>query len=190
MAQQALELGIDHLEALDLLLWTASGINASTLLKTSESSVSRKSRDCTKFFNLELIRISGRISLSGDLSPLQSARSFLQSLRLSGIRPLRIHANDCTIHGKLISSHETQHFISHLDSDMEISKLTELMHHRVIDVIIINNDNKHLTTPSEIVHLPVETFCGSTNVTLHVWSHPKIYGCDHFRQVMDVVRQP
>jgi len=184
------ELGIDHLEALDFLLWTSSGSRASKLLKTSESSVSRKSRDCSAFFNLELIRSAGRILLTGDLHPVHAGRSFLQPLRSAGIRPLRIHTNDKSVYQKLTDAQESHHFVNYLDKDGEPGKAAELLSQRIVDVVIANPHGRSLCQPAETVYLPLEAPCGNEKILFSVWSHPMIYGCDHFRELMDVVRRP
>lgn len=185
-----IEIGIDHLEALDFLLWTHSGGKASKLLKASESSVSRKSRDCAAFFNLELIRSASQIVLTGDLRPLNAGRSFLQALRSAGIRPLRIHTNEKNIYQKLTNAQEQHNCLNHLEEDCEPEKIAALLTHSIIDVAIINLHRRSLYPPAGTVYLPLEVLSDKESFSLSSWSHPTIYGCDQFRKLIDVLRQP
>ena len=142
-----------------------------------------------KFFNLKLIRKAGNINLSGDLSSLRSGRAFLQSLRIAGKRPLRVHTNDANIRNKMSTFHETRHFLSYISEDAEFENIFELINQQIIDVAVINLDSRLPKPPEKAVYLPVESYRGNTRIFMNVCSHPQVYGCESFRALMDAISQ-
>ncbi len=90
----------------------------------------------------------------------------------------------------MIRSNENTRFINHLESHNNLDRAIELLRSKIIDIMIFNS---RITGPLLLpgaVYLPAEAISGSEKMTLHVWSHPNIYGCDYFRLLMDFLRQP
>lgn len=81
---------LDHLAALDLLLWLGTTERAATLACTSQSTISRRSRIALQAFDLRLGRNSDGLWPQGDTSLLALERQVHQRARFQGRQLLRL----------------------------------------------------------------------------------------------------
>ena len=85
---------LDHLAALDLLLWLGTTERAAALAGTNQSTISRRSRMVLEAFELRLGRSADGWWPSGDTSLLALERQVHQRARFLGRSPLRLQAPD------------------------------------------------------------------------------------------------
>ena len=81
---------LDHLAALDLLLWLGTTERAAVLANTNQSTISRRSRVVLQTFQLELGRSVDGWRPRGDTSLLRLERQVHQRARFLGKQPLRL----------------------------------------------------------------------------------------------------
>ena len=81
---------LDHLEALDLMMWLGTSQRAAALAHTDQSTISRRSRSALQAFRLGLRRGRGGWRPSGDSSLLSLERQVHQRVRFMGRQPLRL----------------------------------------------------------------------------------------------------
>ena len=85
---------LDHLAALDLLVWLGTTERAAVLANTNQSTISRRSRVALQTFRLEIGRsVDGRRP-RGDTSFLMLERQVHQRARFLGKQPLRLQVPD------------------------------------------------------------------------------------------------
>lgn len=93
--------GLEQLEALDLLIWLRSGAATASAARCDESSISRRAQSALKAFKLNLQR-GNEFRLCGDQTLLRLQRLVHQQARFLGYRPLRLEA-----------THYVRHQLSH-----------------------------------------------------------------------------
>lgn len=81
---------LDHLAALDLLLWLGTTERAAALANTNQSTISRRSRVALQAFRLELGRSADGWRPRGDTTLLALERQVHQRARFRGKHPLRL----------------------------------------------------------------------------------------------------
>ena len=92
---------LDQLEALDLLIWLGTSERAGRMARTNQSTISRRSRQVLRTFELHLSRSSDGWRTRGNESLLALERQLHQHARLLGHRPLRLQAPFWTGHRRL-----------------------------------------------------------------------------------------
>ena len=81
---------LDHLEALDLLVWLGSTERAADLAASNQSTISRRSRATLQTFRLRMARGRAGRRPFGDTTLLNLERQVHQQARFLGCRPLRL----------------------------------------------------------------------------------------------------
>lgn len=82
----------DELEALDLLCWLRNGDDAARLVYCNQSTISRRSQQAIKVFDLFFSHGQGPHPQAGSATLLRMEREVHQLFRLSGGNRLRLHA--------------------------------------------------------------------------------------------------
>ena len=85
-------ISLDHLAALDHLIWLRTGQRAADALACAQPTVSRNSRKCLEVFGLELARSRGEWRLIGDTELINLERGVHQQWRWSRDHTLRLEA--------------------------------------------------------------------------------------------------
>ena len=88
-------ISIDQLNAFDLLVWLRTGERAAERLRCSQPTVSRAAAQVAAVFGLDLNRIGGEWSYSGDPGLLNRQRAVHQQFRWTREQPLRLEAQYC-----------------------------------------------------------------------------------------------
>ena len=86
---------VDQLNAFDLLVWLRTGERAADRLRCSQPTVSRSAKQVASVFGLDLRRVGGEWSFSGDSDLLNRLREVHQQSRWLRHQPLRLEAQYC-----------------------------------------------------------------------------------------------
>ncbi|MFZ9148031.1 LysR substrate-binding domain-containing protein [Vulcanococcus sp.] len=127
----AVVVSVEQLNAFDLLVWLRTGERAAERLGCSQSTVSRAAAQVANIFGLELHRVGGEWSFSGDSHLLNCQREVHRHYRWQRHQPLRIEAQYCN--GPLLLDPAPEGWICGGFDFLEIHSPLQLLRDGVID---------------------------------------------------------
>ena len=183
-----------QLICLDYLQWLRNGRDVAQKLHCSQSCVSRQSRRCLEFLNLQARKRQGELKIEGDLLLLKESRRLHQLFRLSGLEAIRIEAptsiipSSTTITGRIPIS-----FACTMPRDP--IALTHLLHERVIDMWISHAPpDRHTldalpSTDQQLITISINGAGSSHELQNHLTCLPEISGTAAFEIILTTINQ-
>ena len=183
-----------QLICLDYLQWLRNGRDVAQKLHCSQSCVSRQSRRCLEFLNLQARKRQGELKIEGDLLLLKESRRLHQLFRLSGLEAIRIEAptsiipSSTTITGRIPIS-----FACTMPRDP--IALTHLLHERVIDMWISHAPpDRHTldalpSTDQQLITISINGAGSSDELHNHLTCLPEISGTAAFEVILTTINQ-
>jgi hypothetical protein len=128
---------LEELEALDLLVWKRTGLQASVALGCNQSTVSRRLGRAVDAFGLALQRRQGEWQVRGGLNLLALERQLHQRCRLLGRQPLRLEMSPLL--APLLASPPPPGWRLGALDHIGMARPLQLLRERVIDAWLIDN---------------------------------------------------
>ena len=125
----------DELEALDLLCWLRNGDDAARLAYCNQSTISRRSQQAIKVFDLFSSHGQGPHPQAGSATLLRMEREVHQLFRLSGGNRLRLHAPYWASR-RLDGQLDARWMVNPTRNKEQVGEALRLLEDRVIDAMI------------------------------------------------------
>ena len=140
----------EDLIALDYLIWMGNGVKAAKAMRCDQSTISRKSLDSCKFFDIKLQKEKGEWNILGNEKLVNKQRELHQIYRLNCYAPKRLSL-PVNFRG-ITSKYLVDGWHGYIDKILDPLRKLELLRQSVIDAVLCTDADEIPATAIDAFH--------------------------------------